>query len=588
MQPCPSCGSTQNRATSKFCSNCGATLAQAAPAACPRCGASNLPDAKFCSNCAYALTPSGQFTNLAGMLPPQQLLQARYLIVRQVGSGGMGAVYQVQDKRLTGKTWALKELSDAHITNDLERQNAIAAFQREADILASLDHVNLVKVTDSFQENDKYYLVMEFVQGDTLEQIGARAAGMLDETRVLHWARQLCEVLEYLHNQQPPIIFRDLKPANIMLTAQEQIKLIDFGIARFFQAGKKKDTALFGTAGFAAPEQYGTGQTDARSDVYSFGVVLHHLLTKFDPATAPFQLPPPRALNPNLSPQTEAIVLRATQNSASARFQSMAELQREIPNSKFQIPNPTLQPPISNIQSPVPHPSSFSPRPSLPPPPGMILIPAGDFMMGTIRFTDERPAHRVYVDSFFIDRYPVTNLQYQQFVNATRRQPPKHWNGGQIPPGKERHPVVNVTWDDAEAYSVWAGKRLPTEAEWEKAARGTDSRDYPWGNTFDDALCNARGKRGGTVPVGSFPPNSNSPYGMCDLVGNVWEWCADWYMDTYYLQSPPRNPQGPPDGIYRATRGGGWNSAKEIVRCAARHGSPPSVGSLTIGFRCAK
>ncbi|GIL15474.1 MAG: hypothetical protein BroJett039_06470 [Chloroflexota bacterium] len=365
--------------------------------------------------------PSGAFTNLAAVVPPNQMLQSRYMIVRQIGSGGMGAVYQVNDARLAGKQWAIKEMSDAHITNPLDRQSALDGFRREAQLLATLDHFNLPKVTDYFEENNKYYLVMEFVQGDTLEQVVARTPGMLDEARVLNWARQLCDVLEYLHTQPQPVIFRDLKPANIMLTPQEQIKLIDFGIARFFQAGKKKDTALFGTAGYAAPEQYGSGQTDARSDIYSFGVVLHHLLTKYDASTSPFALPAPRTLNPNLTPQTEALILRAIQNKPVDRFQTIAEMRLQMARSGWQtahsgLPSANraaqiLQSPVSNLQSST-HPPSPVTIPSSTPP-DMILIPAGEFPMGGNKYADERPPHRVYLDSFLIDRFPVTNLQYQ-------------------------------------------------------------------------------------------------------------------------------------------------------------------------------
>ncbi|OQZ00093.1 MAG: hypothetical protein B6D41_00300 [Chloroflexi bacterium UTCFX4] len=596
MNPCPSCGSLQNRPTSKFCANCGAALAQPANIACLQCNAQNPSGNKFCHNCGGALTPSGAFTNIAAVVPPNQILQARYMIVRQIGSGGMGAVYQVNDARLAGKQWAIKEMSDAHVTNPLDHQVALDGFRREAQLLATLDHFNLPKVTDYFQENNKYYLVMEFVSGDTLEQIVARTPGMLDEARVLNWARQLCEVLEYLHTQLQPIVFRDLKPANIMLTPQEQIKLIDFGIARFFQAGKKKDTALFGTAGYAAPEQYGIGQTDARSDIYSFGVVLHHLLTKHDPASTPFMLPAPRSLNPNLTAQTEGLILRAIQNKPADRFQTIAEVRLQMANSGLPIANRAaqiLQSPVSSLQSPISNPQ-FPIHPAspvaIPPstPPGMILIPAGEFLMGGNKYADERPPHRVYLDSFLIDRFPVTNLQYQQFIHATLHKTPKHWAGDKIPQGKENHPVVYVSWNDARAYCQWAGKRLPTEAEWEKAARGTDGREYPWGAKFAEGMCNARSKKGDTTAVGLYPPESNSPYDIADMAGNVWEWCADWFDNKYYAQSPARNPQGPAKAIYRASRGGAWNSDADSVRTPTRHGLPPETVNNTVGFRCAK
>jgi serine/threonine-protein kinase len=223
-----------------------------------------------------------------GALSPNFELQGRYIILDKLGQGGMGAVYQATDKRIGGKVWAIKEMSDAAIAAPYEKARAIAAFEQEAQLLARLDHTNIPKVTDFFTENQKHYIVMEFVPGETLEERVERQVVPCHEQEVREWAGQLCDVLSYLHSLTPPIIFRDLKPANIMLTPHGELKLIDFGIARLFRPGKVKDTQVIGTPGYAPPEQHGHGQTDARSDVYSLGVVLHHLVTLHDPAATPF------------------------------------------------------------------------------------------------------------------------------------------------------------------------------------------------------------------------------------------------------------------------------------------------------------
>jgi len=261
-----------------------------------------------------------------GLLPPNTVLQNRYTIVSRTGHGGMGAVYETKDTRIVGKRWAVKELSDAALGTPQEKQDAIAAFRQEARMLALLDHPNLPAVSDFFSESGKHYLVMEFVDGETLEDKLESETGFFDETLVLGWIDQICEVLTYLHIQNPPIVFRDLKPSNVMIDKGGKVKLIDFGIARLFKAGKKTDTQAMGTPGYAAPEQYGKGQTDSRSDVYSLGVLLHQLLTRYDPGHTPFNLPPPGNINPLISADVVDVIDRATQTKPSNRFQDVDEM----------------------------------------------------------------------------------------------------------------------------------------------------------------------------------------------------------------------------------------------------------------------
>ena len=178
------------------------------------------------------------------------------------------------------------------------------------------------------------------------------------------------------------------------------------------------------------------------------------------------------------------------------------------------------------------------------PPEGMVLVQGGKFLMGTDEkdtkdkaaeygiikpwFKDQHPAHQIDIPTFYIDRYEVTNAQYREFVQKTGRRSPPDWTGGGYPKGKENHPVVHITWTDANAYCLSAGKRLPTEAEWEKAARGTDGRKYSWGNEFDEQRANINNQVGQSTPVGQFE-NGKSPYGAYDMIGNVWEWTSDWY-----------------------------------------------------------
>jgi len=215
----------------------------------------------------------------------------------------------------------------------------------------------------------------------------------------------------------------------------------------------------------------------------------------------------------------------------------------------------------------------------------MVLIPAGEFLMGSPE--GEQPQHTVFLDAFYIDKYEVTNAQYKQFMDATGYKAPRNWRHSTF--NQPFQPVVGVDWHDALAYAEWDGKRLPTEAEWEKAARGTDGRIYPWGNEWNSDKCNSEGVVDGykyTSPVGSFPDGA-SPYGVMDMVGNAREWCWDWYDENYYSHSPLVNPQGPVEPkVFHVLRSGAWDCPPDAQRCAYRYGAAPSPVNRTIGFRC--
>jgi formylglycine-generating enzyme required for sulfatase activity len=218
---------------------------------------------------------------------------------------------------------------------------------------------------------------------------------------------------------------------------------------------------------------------------------------------------------------------------------------------------------------------------------GMVLVQAGEFLMGSDEDgKDESPRHTVLLNAYWIDQYPVTNAQYKTFLDDTDRSP-QPWANGGYPLEKARHPATNVTWEDAAAFAAWVGKRLPTEAEWEKAARGTRGQTYPYGDAFRKDNINSSNDYGGTTPVDEFPGGA-SPYGILDMCGNVLEWCEDWYFDEYYKTSPLDNPTGPSGGQYRIARGGFHGENRKAVRCASRHFAPPSNRQDHIGFRCAK
>jgi len=259
------------------------------------------------------------------LLAPETVLRGRYKIIAPVGQGGMGAVYRAEDLRLEGRICAVKEVCpDPDATPEALTQ-AQEQFHREASTLARLDHPNLPKVSDTFTEEGREYLVMDFVGGPDLRQLmeeKRRRAEFLDEGRVLRWADQLCDALEYLHNQDTPVLHRDIKPANIKLTPEGLVKLVDFGLVKLLAADDSHTVTVLqgrGTVAYTPLEQYGgdSVHTDARSDIYSLGATLYHLLTNQPPVDAkqrflnPDALVPPRAINPRISPATERAILTA-------------------------------------------------------------------------------------------------------------------------------------------------------------------------------------------------------------------------------------------------------------------------------------
>ncbi|HHV76673.1 MAG TPA: serine/threonine protein kinase [Syntrophothermus lipocalidus] len=268
------------------------------------------------------------------------MLEGRYIIVRTLGRGGMGAVYQALDTRLDNIPVAIKEMSTSAVSHG-NVQAAIEAFKKEASMLVSLRHPALPRVTDFFGgEKDRWYLVMDYIEGQTLKAL-VEKRGPIPETEVVCWARQICEILDYLHSQEPPIIFRDLKPANIMLTPDGRIKLIDFGIARHFRRDSCADTLAYGSMGFAPPEQYGEHQTGPQSDIYALGATLHYLLTGRDPSRNPFNFQPPSQFA-KVSPRMESAVMKALQLRVEDRPASAREMMALLPGGEVEVHNPAI------------------------------------------------------------------------------------------------------------------------------------------------------------------------------------------------------------------------------------------------------
>ncbi len=230
-------------------------------------------------------------------------------------------------------------------------------------------------------------------------------------------------------------------------------------------------------------------------------------------------------------------------------------------------------------------------------PEGMVSIQAGDFVMGRTFATpddetgmrplvlrDDIPAHAVRLDEFWMDKTEVTHAAYAEFIAAQGHRAPYHWKGGVMPENLAGHPIYNVDWADARAYCAWRGRRLPTEAEWERAARGgLDGMPYPWGDDKPTPSKARYSTQHGPAPVAQHEPNG---FGLHDMAGGVTEWCHDWFERTYYAKSPEENPRGPSDGMYRIVRGGAWSDGPNRITVFFRNWVRPSQRTPNLGFRC--
>ena len=444
------------------------------------------------------------------MLKTGQVLNNRYQIHAVLGQGGFGAVYKGWDDNVQ-RHCAIKE--NLQVTPEAQKQ-----FKREAVMLANLNHPHLVRVTDYFIiSNQGQYLVMDFVDGIDLQTALINYGKALPLADTLKWTLQICEALIYIHSQNPPIIHRDIKPANIRVTPQGNAILVDFGLAKAFEANAKTSTGARGlTPYFAAPEQYGMGGTDAQSDIYSLGVTLYCMLTNSVPADSVDIMvgnaeppPPAKAINNNIPEFVSDALQRAMQIRRTDRYKSAGDfktalLAEQKPFAQVKVVEPTAVQPSNLINNKLTLSNGME----------FMRVPAGKFLMGSDNgLSDEKPQHTVELSEYLIGKYPVTNLEYQAFVRDAKYEAPRGWAGDQFPAKKGDHSVADVSWNDASAFCKWLSEktgeqyRLPTEAEWEKAARGTDGRKYPWGDVFDPQKANTEESEiYDTTDVGNFSP----------------------------------------------------------------------------------
>ena len=498
---------------------------------------------------------------------------------QRVGQGGSADVYKVQDTEL-GVTLAIKLLKQDHNTD----RRYIESLRREVLISRKLRHPNICPIHDLYEGERGVGIVMDFIEGQDLKQWLVDNRGHLLETMPsrLTLLSKLSEALVVAHSL---IIHRDLKPANIFLVRGDigNPVIMDFGLS----TPDDSETVLDGgTPKYMAPEQFlRAGGIDQRADLFALGILAYELLTDGHipacslkdahktgslPIFEPLDIVPPSAFCAAIPIELDRLILQLVEHDPARRPSSATEVLGVLRAVKLLDPFR----PLSRA-------NALSAR---------AAIAAGSYQVGdkTSGRACDQPQRKIRLDSYAIACSPVTNMEYRRFLSATGYRAPALLDhpvfGGDI------HPVVMVTWDDAEAYARWAGGRLPTELEWEVAAKaGQADNRYPWGPDAPqitqaniDNICQT------TTPVGSYRAGVNS-LGLADCCGNVWEWCADAW-DEALLKSAAAdalNPQSQMKNALRAIRGGSFDAPTLTGRTSYRHRAPHGTARADIGFRIA-
>ena len=490
----------------------------------------------------------------------------RYEIEEFLGRGGMGVVYRARD-HLTNEIVALKFM----IPDLLKSQKAQQLFIQEAQVARRLRHENIVAVHDvSTTPEGVLYLSMEFLRGQSLRGMLRKCRHehrMIDVRLAVHTTAQILKALEYAHRM---VIHRDMKPENAMLLPGEHIKVLDFGLAKAVDeeaalTGDPKRKRVVGTAAYASPEQKSFRQVDLRSDLYSTGLLLYEFLTLRTPTEEQVEVTKVRN---DIAPSLLAVLKKALRTDPAERWQTAGEFRAQLIQAYETSYRRATRPKT---------PTSSEARAVSTE--GMVYMEGGSFLMGNDIVPEEGPSFEAQVEPFYMDVHPVTNDQYREFLKATGHRKPEFWGDATFGGGPQ--PVVGVGLEEAMAYAEWAGKQLPTEAQWEFAARGKDNRKYPWGNREPDPmLCNYGDMMSLTAIIGMHE-EGRTPDGIHDLAGNVFEWTCDFFMP---YQPGAAKRKEPPIPRY-TVRGGCWNSPPEELRCTFRKGLFPEERLNTVGFR---
>jgi formylglycine-generating enzyme required for sulfatase activity/class 3 adenylate cyclase len=502
----------------------------------------------------------------------------RYEILQELGVSGMGAVFKASDRE-TGETLALKVLR-ADVASDAA---SVERFKKELRMARWITHPNVCRVYDFGRASGTAFISMEFVEGSSVRDLLDQQP--MDPRDALQIAADLCDGLAEIHRHE--MVHWGVTPNNIMVTPSMEVKLMDFGIAGFANTALTQAGVDTSFPRPMTPEQ-AAEEPDSRTDVYALGLVLYEMMTHrpaFDRDTAtalalkqlPERPPRPRQLQPDIPVEAEQIILKCLESDPDNRYRTATEVRNELLRVAESIRSQpaTLAVRLEALEAD----SLVAGQIRTNPRDGQVYvwIPPGTFEQGALP-TDqeagpsESPQHTVTITrGFWIGQTPVTVIAYRHFAKETGVAMPDA-------PWKDRCPITGVTWDEALAYCCWAGGRLPTSAEWSYAARaGYHGPRYG----EPQKIAWFRVKPPGPRPVKGKDPNA---WGLYDMLGNVWEWCADWFEE--YQAEPLIDPQGPAEGDLRVLRGGSWDDHPRMARLSARSWRKPDSRSPTCGFRC--
>ncbi|NBU97411.1 MAG: hypothetical protein EBS19_04195 [Spirochaetia bacterium] len=617
---CPKCR-YKNVAGTKFCGDCGTALA-GSPVPCGKCGFENTSGTKFCGNCGNNIeNPTENDPDIRHL---QDALRGKYVVQKALGEGGFGRVFLAEHIGLKQKH-VIKVLSaDSSRSTDIRSR-----FFQEAQVIAKLKHPHIVPIMDVAEYGGRPYYIMSYLERGSLEDLLLKEK-KLSVDSALNLVSKLLSALSEVHKKG--IIHRDLKPSNVLLDESGEPILIDFGIARVDEVGGAKTRTGFsiGTPQYMSPEQLDAKPINLTTDLYSMGIMLFELITGKPPFegslsslvtqhnTAKLPNVSGKIENSKLAESIQVVLQKACAKEPSARYSSAKEMRGAVEGliQAKSKPNPEWEKmeaehkkrmeelrkkeeelqarervvvqerKVDVVANPITsktYTNTFGME--------FILMPAGEFMMGAVpqdknASDDEEPQHKVRITKpFYMGKYPVTQEEWEKLMG---NNPSKFKQAG------KRAPVETVSWNDCQEFIKKLNQkegltyRLPTEAEWEYSARGGGSGGSTIYTYGDDAsklgdYAWYDGNSGSTThPVGQKKPNS---LGLYDIIGNVWEWCGDWYDGEYYKNNPNEDPKGADKGEYRVLRGGSWRSYAGRCRLSNRYGNTPGGRFDCYGFR---